>query len=98
MIFYVSTRRTNIFGVCYPLVVLFMISWSLLSDLARIVAFADERIPFMALSAELAKQNVIIGDVEIVEKAVGLVLKVVKFPRLRFPRYTHYCHFIKFAS
>ena len=32
-----------------------------LPDLARIVAFADERIPFMALSAELSRQNVIIG-------------------------------------
>ena len=59
-----------------------------LPDLARIVALADERIPFMSLSEQLSKRGVVYSDVEIQEKAVGLVLKIVKFPNAVSPLMT----------
>jgi mediator of RNA polymerase II transcription subunit 14 len=54
-----------------------------LSDLAHVVAFADERIPFMSMGLELNKRGVIHGDIEIQDRAVGLVIKLIKFPRVK---------------
>ena len=54
-----------------------------LSDLAHVVAFADERIPFMSMGLELNKRNVVHGDIEIQDRAVGLVIKLIKFPRVK---------------
>merc|ERR1719266_3216886 len=52
-----------------------------LSDLAHVVAFADERIPFMSMGTELSKRNVVHGDIEIQDRAVGLVIKLIRFPQ-----------------
>ena len=54
-----------------------------LSDLAHVVAFADERIPFMSMGTELSKRNVVHGDIEIQDRAVGLVIKLIRFPRVK---------------
>ena len=54
-----------------------------LSDLAHVVAFADERIPFMSLGCELTKRGIVHGDIEIQERAVGLVIKLIRFPKVK---------------
>jgi mediator of RNA polymerase II transcription subunit 14 len=53
-----------------------------ISDLAHVVSFADERIPFTALAMELSKKGVSHSGVEIEDcaAAVGLVVKIVNFP------------------
>ena len=55
-----------------------------ISDLAHVISFADERIPFTSLGMELSKKNVAHFGVEIEDRAaaVGLVLKVASFPSI----------------
>ena len=55
-----------------------------ISDLAHVISFADERIPFTSLAMELSKKNVAHFGVEIEDAAaaVGLVLKVASFPSI----------------
>eukprot|EP00095_Tigriopus_kingsejongensis_P000362 snap_masked-scaffold319_size207808-processed-gene-0.2 protein:Tk00362 transcript:snap_masked-scaffold319_size207808-processed-gene-0.2-mRNA-1 annotation:"mediator of rna polymerase ii transcription subunit 14" len=53
-----------------------------ISDLAHVIAFTDERIPFTALAMELTKRGVAHSGVEIEDKAVGLVIKILKFPNV----------------
>ena len=49
---------------------------------AHVVAFADEQIPFNSLAAELTKKGVSHSGVQIIDKAVGLELRVIKFPKV----------------
>jgi hypothetical protein len=49
-------------------------------DLAHVVAFADEQIPFNSLASELAKKSISHSGVQIQDKAVGLEIRIVKFP------------------
>ena len=55
-----------------------------ISDLAHVISFADERIPFTSLGMELSKKNVAHFGVEIEDRAaaVGLVLKIASFPSI----------------
>ncbi len=53
-----------------------------ISDLAHVVAFADERIPFTNLAMALNKRGIAHSGVEIEDSmaAVGLTLRIVNFP------------------
>ena len=51
-----------------------------LSDLAHVVSFADERIPFTALEAQLTAQGILHSGITVESTAVGLFLTIVKFP------------------
>ena len=51
-----------------------------LSDLAHVVSFADERIPFTALESQLTSKNVFHSGITVEFTAVGLYLTIVKFP------------------
>jgi len=51
-----------------------------ISDLAHVVAFADERIPFTSLEQELARQGVSHSGVTVETNGVGLAIKIVSFP------------------
>lgn len=53
-----------------------------ISDLAHVIAFTDERIPLTALCMEFTKWGIAHSGVEIEEKAVGLVIKIFKFPHV----------------
>ena len=51
-----------------------------ISDLAHVVAFADERIPFTYLEQELTRQGVAHTGTIVESNGVGLCIKVVQFP------------------
>ena len=51
-----------------------------ISDLAHVVAFADERIPFTYLEQELTKQGVFHTGTLVESNGVGLCIKIVQFP------------------
>jgi len=51
-----------------------------LSDLAHVVSYADERIPFTALEAQLTAKDIVHSGVCVESSAVGLYLTIVKFP------------------
>ena len=51
-----------------------------ISDLAHVVAFSDERIPFTYLEQELTKQGVAHTGTTVESNGVGLCIKVVQFP------------------
>jgi len=51
-----------------------------ISDLAHVVAFADERIPFTSLEQELAKQGINHTGTTVETNGVGLAIKIVQFP------------------
>lgn len=51
-----------------------------ISDLAHVIAFADERIPFTYLEQELSKQGVYHTGTVVETNGVGLCIKIVKFP------------------
>lgn len=51
-----------------------------LSDLAHVVSYADERIPFIALEAQLTAKDIMHSGVCVESTAVGLYLTIVKFP------------------
>ena len=51
-----------------------------ISDLAHVVAFADERIPFTYLEQELSKQGVHHSGTVVETNGVGLCIKIVQFP------------------
>ncbi len=44
--------------------------------------FLDEQIPFNALCHELTRKGIAHGGVEVEDKAVGLGIKIIKFPEL----------------
>lgn len=51
-----------------------------ISDLAHVIAFMDERIPFTSLVEEMTKKGVAHSGLEIEDKAVGLMVKISHFP------------------
>ena len=51
-----------------------------ISDLAHVVAFADERIPFTYLEQELTRQGVFHTGTLVESNGVGLCIKIVQFP------------------
>ena len=51
-------------------------------DLAHVVAFADEQIPFNTLASEMTKKGIAHSGVQVQDKAVGLELRIVKFPMI----------------
>lgn len=51
-----------------------------ISDLAHVVSFADERIPFTELGSELTNRGVSHSGVDVEENAIGLVIKLFMFP------------------
>ena len=51
-----------------------------ISDLAHVVAFADERIPFTYLEKELSKQGISHTGTLVESNGVGLCIKIVQFP------------------
>ena len=53
-----------------------------LSDLAHVVSYADERIPFTALEAQLTAKDILHSGVCVEPTAVGIYLTIVKFPSL----------------
>ena len=54
-----------------------------ISDLAHVVAFADERIPMAELTAELDKQGVAHSGVQIEgRKALGNIVQILRFPEI----------------
>lgn len=53
-----------------------------ISDLAHVVAFADERIPFASLTSELNAKEIAHSGVEIEDRALGLVIKIINFPKV----------------
>ena len=53
-----------------------------LSDLAHVVSFADERIPFTALEAQLTSKGILHSGITVESTAVGLYLSIVKFPNV----------------
>ena len=65
-------------------------------ELAHVVAFADEQIPFNTLAAELTKKVVSHSGVQVVDKAVGLELRVVKFPKVENVSQQAQNHLLKF--
>jgi len=53
-----------------------------ISDLAHVVAFADERIPFTSLEQEMARQGVSHTGTTVETNGVGLSIKIVQFPNV----------------
>ena len=51
-----------------------------ISDLAHVVSFADERIPFTCLEQELSRQGCAHGGTVVESNSVGLAITIVKFP------------------
>ena len=51
-----------------------------ISDLAHMVSFADERIPFTSLEQELARHKVNHTGTTVETNGVGLAIKIVQFP------------------
>ena len=51
-------------------------------DLAHVVAFADEQIPFNTLASEMTQKGLAHSGIQVIEKAVGLELHIVHFPML----------------
>ena len=51
-----------------------------ISDLAHVVAFADERIPFTYLEKELSNQGISHTGTLVESNGVGLCIKIVQFP------------------
>lgn len=46
------------------------------------VAFADEQIPFNTLASEMTKKGISHSGVQVIDKAVGLELRILAFPNL----------------
>lgn len=51
-----------------------------ISDLAHMVSFADERIPFTCLEQELSKQGVRHSGTQVESHSVGLAISIIQFP------------------
>merc|ERR1719270_902854 len=51
-----------------------------ISDLAHVVSFADERIPFTCLEQELSRQGCAHSGTVVESNSVGLAITIVKFP------------------
>ena len=51
-------------------------------DLAHVVAFADDQIPFNTLASELTRKGICHSGIQVIDKAVGLELRIVKFPKI----------------
>lgn len=66
-----------------------------LSDLAHVVSYADERIPFTALEAQLTAKDILHSGVCVESTAVGLYLTIVQFPSLPEIKDSDYLEFSK---
>lgn len=53
-----------------------------LSDLAHVVSFADERIPFTALEAHMTNHGILHSGISVEPTAVGLYLTIIRFPKV----------------
>ena len=54
-----------------------------ISDLAHVVSFADERIPFTCLEQELTRQGFSHSGTVVESNSVGLAITIVRFPQVR---------------
>jgi len=66
-----------------------------ISDLAHVVSFSDERIPFASMEAELTKQGVYHSGTAVEANAIGLSICVLRFPpvpNLNPEAMSSFCH------
>lgn len=50
-------------------------------ELAHVVAFCDEKLPFVALAEELTKRKIPHSGLQVEANATSLVLKILAFPK-----------------
>ena len=55
-----------------------------ISDLAHVISFTDERIPFTALETELDKRNIAHSGIEVMDHAIGIGIKIIQFPKVKY--------------
>ena len=54
-----------------------------ISDLAHVISFTDERIPFTSLETELDKRRISHSGIEVEDNAIGIGIKIIQFPKVR---------------